>query len=145
MNRHVLAVMAGCVFAAGWCFAERETDEQVAARSDVIDFAGAFQNDGFKIRDGNYFGKVSKDHSTLVAVNLYNGNAYWFTASTPEKSEKLKVSIFDEAGMPVSYEPYQSGTRAAAGFSPEASGLYYVKVALEDGQPATFCLIYSYK
>jgi hypothetical protein len=145
MNRLVFAVLAACIFATGWCIAEPETDLQVAARNDVIDFAGAFQNDGFKIRDGNYFGKVSKDHSALVAVNLYNGNAYWFTASTAEKSEKLKVSVFDEAGMPVGYEPYQSGTRAAAGFSPEASGLYYVKVALEDGQPATFCLIYSYK
>jgi hypothetical protein len=41
--------------------------------------------------------------------------------------------------------PYQSGPRAAAGFSPDASGLYYVKVALEEGQPATFCLIYTYK
>ena len=145
MNRFVLAAVSSCVFAAHWCIAEPETDDQVAARSDVIDFAGAFQNDGFKIRDGNYFGKVSKDHSALVAVNLYNGNAYWFTASTAEKSEKLKVSVFDEAGNPVSYEPYQSGTRAAAGFSPETSGLYYVKVASEDGQPATFCLIYSYK
>ena len=82
MNRFVLAVVSSCVFAVHWCIAEPDTDEQVAARSDVIDFAGAFQNDGFKIRDGNYFGKVSKDHSALVAVNLYNGNAYWFTAST---------------------------------------------------------------
>ena len=145
MNRQIFVLMAGCFLATGSCFAVPETDDQVAARSDVIDFAGAFQNDGFKIRDGNYFGKVSKDHSALVAVNLYNGNAYWFTASTPEKSEKLKVSVFDEAVKPVSYEPYQSGARAAAGFSPEASGLYYVKVDAEDGQPATFCLIYTYK
>jgi hypothetical protein len=145
MNRLVLVVVANCLFAIQWCIAEAETDEQVAARSDVIDFAGAFQNDGFKIRDGTYFGKVSKDHSAIVAVNLYNGNAYWFTASTAAKAKKLKISVFDEAGMPVSYEPFQSGTRAAAGFSPEASGLYYVKVALEDGPPATFCLIYSYK
>ena len=145
MNRLALVVVANCLFAIQWCIAEAETDEQVAARSDAIDFAGAFQNDGFKIRDGTYFGKISKDHSAVVAVNLYNGNAYWFAASTAEKAEKLKISVFDEAGMPVSYEPFQAGTRAAAGFSPEASGLYYVKVALEDGPPATFCLIYSYK
>ena len=145
MNRLALVVIANCLFGIQWCIAAAETDEQVAARSDVIDFAGAFQNDGFKIRDGTYFGKISKDQSAVVAVNLYNGNAYWFTASTAGKAEKLKVSVFDEAGMPVSYEPFQSGTRAAAGFSPEASGLYYVKVALEDGPPATFCLIYSYK
>ena len=145
MNRLALVVVVNCLFAIQSCIADPDTDEQVAARSDVIDFAGAFQNDGFKIRDGTYFGKISKDQSAVVAVNLYNGNAYWFTASTAEKAEKLKISVFDEAGMPVSYEPFQSGTRAAAGFSPEASGLYYVKVALEDGPPATFCLIYSYK
>jgi hypothetical protein len=127
------------------CRCLADTDDQVAARSDVIDLAGAFQNDGFKIRDGNFFGKVSQDHPEVVAVNLYSGNAYWFTASTGQKAEKLKVSVFDDTGKPVSYLPYQSGTRAAAGFSPDASGLYYVKVALEEGQAVTFCLIYSYK
>ena len=143
MIRLILTALAVCLVMSYRCLAD--TDEQVATRSDVIDFAGAFQNDGFKIRDGNFYGKVSKDHSEVVAVNLYSGNAYWFTASTGQKVEKLKVSVFDDNGKPVSYLPYQSGTRAAAGFSPDASGLYYVKVALEEGQPATFCLIYSYK
>ena len=143
MIRLILTALALCLVMSYRCLAD--TDEQVATRSDVIDFAGAFQNDGFKIRDGNFFGKVSKDHAEVVAVNLYSGNAYWFTASTGQKVEKLKVSVFDDNGKPVSYLPYQSGTRAAAGFSPDASGLYYVKVALEEGQPATFCLIYSYK
>jgi hypothetical protein len=143
MIRFILTAAAACLFLTCRCLAD--TDEQVAARSDVIDFAGAFQNDGFKIRDGNLFGKVSKGHPQVVAVNLYSGNAYWFTASTGEKVEKLKLSLFDDTGKPVSYLPYQAGTRAAAGFSPDASGLYYVKVALEEGQPATFCLIYSYK
>jgi hypothetical protein len=117
----------------------------VTARSDVIDLAGAFQNDGFKIRDGNFLGQISKDHSQIVAVNLYSGNAYWFTASTGQKADKLQVSLFDDSGKPVTYMPYQAGPRAAAGFSPDVSGLYYVKVALEEGQPVSFCLIYSYK
>jgi hypothetical protein len=143
MSRFVLAMLIAClVFTAK---APAETDDQVTARSDVLDLAGAFQNDGFKIRDGNYFGQISKDHSQIVAVNLYSGNAYWFTVSTGQKADKLKVTLFDDSGKPVSYMPYQAGPRAAAGFSPDASGLYYVKVALEDGQPATFCLIYSYK
>ncbi|MBV8640456.1 MAG: hypothetical protein JO070_03645 [Verrucomicrobia bacterium] len=143
MIRFILMVLAGCAVTLARCLAD--TDDQVAARSDVIDFAGAFQNDGFKIRDGNFFGKVSKDHPQVVAVNLYSGNAYWFTASTGQKAERLKISVFDDNGKPVSYLPYDFGGRAAAGFSPDASGLYYVKVALEEGQPATFCLIYSYK
>ena len=143
MIRFILMVLAGCAVTLARCLAD--TDDQVAARSDVIDFAGAFQNDGFKIRDGNFFGKVSKDHPQVVAVNLYSGNAYWFTVSTGQKAERLKISVFDDNGKPVSYLPYEFGDRAAAGFSPDASGLYYVKVALEEGQPATFCLIYSYK
>jgi hypothetical protein len=143
MIRLILTALAACLVMSYQCHAD--TDDQVATRSDVIDFAGAFQNDGFKIRDGNFFGKVSKDHSEVIAVNLYSGNAYWFTASAGQKVDKLKVSLFDDTGKPVNYLPYESGTRAAAGFSPDASGLYYVKVALEEGQPATFCLIYSYK
>jgi hypothetical protein len=143
MTRFVLATLAGCALLTLQCLAE--TDDQVTARSDAIDLAGAFQNDGFKIRDGNLLGQISKDHSQIVAVNLYSGNAYWFTASTGQKANKLKISLFDDSGKPVAYMPYQSGPRAAAGFSPDASGLYYVKIAMEDGQPATFCLIYCYK
>jgi len=143
MSRLVLAILAAWLVVTS--IGLTETDDQVAARSDVLDLAGAFQNDGFKIRDGNFLGQISKDHSQIVAVNLYSGNAYWFTASTGQKVDKLKVSIFDESGKPVSYMPYQAGPRAAAGFSPDASGLYYVKVALEEGQPVTFCLLYSYK
>ena len=143
MSRSILTALTVCLVGTSLGFAD--TDDQVAARSDVIDLAGAFQNDGFKIRDGNFYGQISKDHSQIIAVNLYSGNAYWFTASTGQKADRLKVSLFDDSGKPVSYLPYQSGPRAAAGFSPDASGLYYVKVALEEGQPATFCLIYSYK
>jgi len=143
MIRLTLATCTACFILTFQGLAE--TDDQVAARSDVLDLAGAFQNDGFKIRDGNFLGQIAKDHSQIVAVNLYSGNAYWFTASSGQKVDKLKVSIFDDSGKPVSYMPYQAGPRAAAGFSPDASGLYYVKVALEEGQPATFCLIYSYK
>jgi hypothetical protein len=143
MSRLILTTLAICLIRTPLGFAD--SDDQVAARSDVIDLAGAFQNDGFKIRDGNFYGQISKDHAQIIAVNLYSGNAYWFTASTGQKADRLKVSLFDDSGKPVSYLPYQSGPRAAAGFSPDASGLYYVKVALEEGQPATFCLIYSYK
>jgi len=145
MNRSLFLALTLCILTTQWCVADTDTNDQVAARSGVLDFAGAFQNDGFKIRDGNWFGNVSKDHSPVVAVNLYNGNGYWFTAASAGKTNKLKVSVFDESGKPVEYQPFAAGNCAAAGFSPEVSGLYYVKVSLEEGNPATFCLIYSYK
>src|ERR1700676_5526358 len=107
MIRFILATLLTCLVMTFKVVAA-ETDEQVTARSDVIDLAGAFQNDGFKIRDGNFLGQISKDHSQLIAVNLYSDNAYWFTASTGQKVAKLTVSLFDDSGKPVSYMPYQA-------------------------------------
>ncbi len=144
MKRLVLAMafLAGTGLPTVW--GAPVSDDQVNARSAVIDLAGAFENDGFKIRDGDWFGKVSRDHPGIISVNLYGGNAYWFSAAAA-KGGRLTVSVFDEQGKPVNYEPFESDSRAAAGFSPDASGVYYVKVALREGQPSTFCLIYSYK
>jgi hypothetical protein len=149
MKRISLLLVCACAMnlLVGWTAgrAETVTDDQVAARSEVLDLAGAFENDGFRIRDGHLFGKVARDHPEVVSVNLYSGNAYWFSVASTKKVDKLKVSVFDDQGKPVSFEPYAEGNRAAAGFSPEASGLYYIKISHEDSQPATFCLIYCYK
>ena len=122
-----------------------KADEEVAMRSDVLDLAGAFQNDGFKIRDGVWYAKTSKDHAATIEVNLYSGNAYWFSVAGPKSVTGLKISIYDNAGHPVSSEPYGSENKAASGFSPDASGLYYVTVSSDAPQPTSFCLIYSYK
>ena len=121
------------------------TDDEVAARKAVLDVAGAFTNDGFKIRDGNWSGKIQPKENLLLQVNLYAGNQYWFSVGATGGAKKLAVSIFDENGKPLTSEPYQEGSTAAAGFSPDASGSYFVRVQEIEGEPANFCLIYSYK
>jgi hypothetical protein len=55
------------------------------------------------------------------------------------------VTIYDETGKPVESDPYQEVSVAAAGYSPQNSGSYFVKVEEVEGTPAAFCLIYSYK
>jgi hypothetical protein len=122
-----------------------DTDQQTTARSEVLDLAGAFQNDGFKLRDGTWYGQVSKNHSQALQVNLYSGNAYWFAAADANSGTGLTVSVFDDQGKPVDSQTYQKDNRAAAGFSPDASGLYFVEVSTSGSAPTTFCLIYSYK
>jgi hypothetical protein len=122
-----------------------ETDEQTKAHSDVLDLAGAFQNDGFKLRDGTWYGQASKDHPLAIQVNLYSGNAYWFSAANADSATGLTVSVFDDHGNPVEVQSYQKDNKAAAGFSPDASGLYYVEVSSTAPAATTFCLIYSYK
>jgi hypothetical protein len=122
-----------------------DTDDQTKAHSEVLDLAGAFQNDGFKLRDGTWYGQVSQGHPQTLQVNLYSGNAYWFSVAGTDASTGLAVSVFDDHGNPVEVQSYQKDNRAAAGFSPDASGLYYVEVSSSAQAATTFCLIYSYK
>lgn len=121
-----------------------ETDAEVQARKDALDVAGAFANDGFKIRDGHWCGAVKPHERALVAVNLYAGNQYWFSAAAAEPS-KIAVNVYDETGKQVTTESYNNGERAASGFSPAISGQYFVSVNLVEGDGGSFCLVYSYK
>ena len=122
-----------------------QTDAEVRARKDALDVAGAFSNDGFKIRDGHWCGVLKPHDHTLVAVNLYAGNQYWFSAAAVEPAKKIAVSLYDETGKQVTTESYNNEEKAAAGFSPANSGQYFVSVDLVEGEGGSFCLVYSYK
>jgi hypothetical protein len=121
------------------------TDGEVEARRIALDLAGAFANDGFKLRDGVAMGSLEPGKPKLVQVNLYAGNEYWFSLAGSGTAKKMAVTVFDETGKKIDAEPYQEGVTAAAGFSPEASGPYFIKVELIEGATAAFCLLYSYK
>ena len=125
--------------------ARAETDSEVQARKAALDIAGAFSNDGFKIRDGHWCGVIKPHDHTLIAVNLYAGNQYWFSAGSTEPAKKIAVSVYDETGKQVTAESYDNGERAAAGFAPSTSGQYFVSVDLVEGEQSSFCLVYSYK
>lgn len=122
-----------------------QTDEEVEAHKLVLDLTGAFSNDGFKLRDGHWTGTIKPQERTLVAVNLYAGNQYWFSAAANTKAKKISVDVYDEGGKPMTVETYNSGDKASAGFSPTNSGQYFVALGLLEGEPTTFCLVYSYK
>ena len=144
MNRSLLIPLLVLVLAVGSA-ARAETDAEVQARKDALDVAAAFSNDGFKIRDGHWCGVVKPHDHSLVAVNLYAGNQYWFSAGATEPAKKITVSVYDETGKQVTTESYDNGERAAAGFSPTSSGQYFVSVDLVEGEQGSFCLVYSYK
>ena len=121
-----------------------ETDAAVAAHAAVLDLAGAFTNDGFKLRDGDYEGTLQAGQSVVVQVNLYAGNEYWFSVATAKPESAVTIAVYDETGNLVKTNPYTDAHRAAAGFSPDNSGPFYLKIA-DTGAPATYCTIYSYK
>lgn len=133
-----MSILAGSVALA-------ESDKEVAAHKAGLDLAGAFSNDGFKMRDGHWTGTLKPKEPALIAVNLYAGNQYWFSVGAVEPAKKIDVLVYDENGHQVATENYNDGERAAAGFSPLNSGQYYVSVSLLEGGDSSFCLVYSYK
>jgi hypothetical protein len=130
---------------AGVAFSLADTDAEVNARKNALDVAGAFTNDGFKLRDGHWCGTLKGQDHALIAVNLYAGNQYWFAVGTTDPAKKIAVNVYDETGRLLTTDHYEGGDRAAAGFSPTDSGQYYVSVDLVEGGSSSFCLIYSYK
>src|SRR6188768_689033 len=122
-----------------------ETNEQVEARKVALDLAGAFSNDGFKLRDGHWAGSVKQGEQAVVAVNLYAGNQYWFSVGANEDVKKFTVRVYDESGKPMEAEQYDAEATAAAGFSPVISGQYFVAISPTESAASAFCLVYSYK
>ena len=121
------------------------TDDEVAARKLALEVAGAFSNDGFKLRDGHWCGKFAPGKPALIQVNLYAGNQYWFTVGATAAAKKIAVTVFDETGKPVATEPYADASVAAAGFAAKHSGPYSIRLDLTEGAASAFCLIYSYR
>ena len=136
------SVVAATAFSSA---ALADTDSEVSARKVALDLAGAFSNDGFKIRDGYWTGSVKPGEPAVVAVNLYAGNQYWFSVGSDEQPSKFSVRLHDENGRAVSADNYEEEEKAAAGFSPEISGQYFVSIAPTEGETNTYCLVYSYK
>jgi hypothetical protein len=139
------SVLVAFILMATTTFAAPESDTEVAARKAALDLAGAFSNEGFKMRDGHWSGTIKPHEHALIAVNLYAGNQYWFSVGGTDAAKKLAVNVYDEAGKLVQTESYNEGEKAAAGFSPTSSGQYYVMVELVDGSESSVCFVYSYK
>ncbi|HET6407445.1 MAG TPA: hypothetical protein VFG14_06155 [Chthoniobacteraceae bacterium] len=144
MNRRLIPAL---LLLGSLSFGQPEkSDDEVAARKNALELAGAFANDGFKLRDGHWSGSIKTGEGKLVQVNLYAGNEYYFAVASTEKAKKVALSVFDETGAAITIEePYQEGFTAAVGFSPVASGPYYIKVEELEGEATAFCLICSYK
>jgi hypothetical protein len=145
MKSRSVVVAALALFAAT-SFLCAETDEEVEARKLALDLTGAFSNEGFKLRDGHWAGQIKPAERALIAVNLYAGNQYWFSAAAANaKAKNVGVALYDEGGKPMTTDAYNDGPRASAGFSPTTSGQYFVAISVAEGEASTVCLVYSYK
>jgi hypothetical protein len=147
VSRRMLAVMAfACLMPAGQA-APPESD----AWRRALELATAFSNDGFRIRDGHWFGRLETGAgSKVLETNLYAGNAYWFCAATRNTQCMVTLSVHDASGAVLAMEPSLEEGRSAVAFAPEISGPYYLRISVlpKTGQASaidSFCVVYSYK
>jgi hypothetical protein len=124
-----------------------------------LETAGAFVNDGFRIRDGEWSGKLSAGAPMVLQVTLFAGEHYWFVAAVQAAHIPLRITVYDAVGKPVKglswHDPLQekterSASRSAEGVTPTQSGKYYVGVEFEgaSGTPnglVDFSMVYCYK
>src|SRR6059058_5620070 len=88
-----LSIVAAIGFASATALAAPESDSEVAARKAALDLAGAFSNEGFKMRDGHWSGTIKPKEHALIAVNLYAGNQYWFSVGATEPAKKISLNL----------------------------------------------------
>jgi uncharacterized membrane protein len=59
------------LFATWLGSARAQTDQEVEARKTALDVAGAFTNDGFKLRDGHWAGAIKPGDHALIVLGWY--------------------------------------------------------------------------
>jgi len=123
------------------------------ARRMALELAGAFQNDGFRVRDGEWGGTLTKGDPQFLRLTLFAGESYWVIAATPTQGTTLRVTLYDAQGKALKTEQWKEesraiGSRYAVGVAPDQSGKYFASVELLETSgdlPAEFSLIYAYK
>jgi len=120
-------------------------DAQVAARAKALELAGAFANEGYKLRDGVFYSDLQAATPKVFVVNLFAGNEYWFSAASSSSEARMRVEVFDNEGQPLDANLYEDGEFAACGVEPVASGRYYVRVSPVSASSDALAVVYSYK
>jgi hypothetical protein len=133
--------------------ADRMAPIPTEARRMALELAGAFQNDGFRVRDGEWGGTLTKGDARFLRLTLFAGESYWVIAATPTQGATLRVTLYDAQGKALKTEQWKDeshgiGSRCAVGVAPDQSGKYFASVELIETSgdlPAEFSLIYAYK
>ena len=116
-----------------------------ALRVRLMDLGGALANEGFKMRDRVWSGRIESGQPQRLAVNLFRGNQYWFCLAVDPESKDPKVSVFGPDGQRLTVLSHQETGLASAGVTAEATGQYFVQVETDGGPASDFCLLYLFK
>ena len=100
--KHRLPIFVSIFVFAATVLVRGQTNAEVEARKTALDVAGAFSNEGFKIRDGHWCGMITPHNHALIAVNLFAGNQYWFSAGAKKLLPVFRRKIAASTLFPLS-------------------------------------------
>lgn len=107
--------------------------------------AGALANEGFKLHDSVWSGRLEGGAPRRLVVNFFGGNHYWFLAAAAPEARGLKITIFGPDGKSLPTLDAEHDGVAAAGLTAAATGPYFVQIETRSGSAADFRLAYLFK
>jgi hypothetical protein len=120
-------------------------DPVLPLRARLLDLAGALANEGFRVRDGFWSGRIEAGVPRRLAVNLFAGNQYWFCAAVDAPDARPVVALYDPRGEPVAAVNHDGPGLTAAGVTAGVTGRYVVEIKAPRGPVSDFCLLYLFK
>lgn len=120
-------------------------DPELQARQRALEFAAAFANQGYHLRDGYWMEVLQPKQPRRLSLQLFAGNEYWFSAGLAGTGGNLELKVYDQSGRVLDGQNFRREGSFAIGIEPETTGTYYLEVALADGEATPFCLVYSFK
>jgi len=135
--------------AAGWArlapAQAPSADQEPGLRARLYEVAGALGNEGFKVRDGFWSGRLETGRPQRLAVHLFAGNHYWFAAAAAPAGRELEVAVFGPDGRRLETSDYRQPGLAAAGLTAAVTGPHFVQVEMKEGSASDFRLLYLFK
>jgi len=122
-----------------------EPESAPSLRARLLEFGGALANDGFRLRDGYWSGRLEPGRPRRLAVNLFAGNQYWFCAAVDAPGDRPSIVLYDPRGEAVRVLAHEGPGLSAAGVTAPATGRYVVQIETSRGPAADFCLLYLFK
>lgn len=119
-------------------------DLLVQARQRAIRLAGAFANDGYKLRDGAWSLNLSPGKPQTLAVFLFAGNEIWFSAAGSTADSRPQLALFDSSGKALNTKTFHHDGLTALGLVVPQTGMFYLR-AFTAGDATPFALVTSYK
>jgi len=114
-------------------------------RAKLSDLGGALSNEGFKMRDRIWSGKIKPGQPQRLAVNLFRGNQYWFCAAMDPEIKAPRVTVYSPDGQALEAAKHSEPGMAAGGVTAESTGQYFIEIETSSGPASDFCLLYLFK